>query len=337
MGIILLMFSQIRPGIPSKTNNLRNHNKGLRALSVRLSSRAESVRATRVPIFLALILTLAACSSPFGPHATPTPTVPTATPAPPTATPQPMVATVNGEGITVIEFQAQVVQYKAAQTSLGKTVSDEDASKAVLEDLIAQVLLAQGARAAGFELSDEALQSKLDALQTQAGGEDKLTKWETDHGYATPASFLAALKRSAEAAWMRDKIVTAVPRTADQVHVRQILLYNEGDANAVLEQLKIGGDFNALATQYYPNTRGELGWFPKGYLLEPKIEEAAFALQVGEYSDIIQTSAGYSIIKVLERDPSHALSPDAYMAVQDAALKDWVSRQRAEASVVLAP
>ncbi len=30
-------------------------------------------------------------------------------------------------------------------------------------------------------------------------------------------------------------------------------------------------------------------------------------------------------------------TPDAYLAVQEAALKDWVARQRAAATVVLAP
>ena len=52
---------------------------------------------------------------------------------------------------------------------------------------------------------------------------------------------------------------------------------------------------------------------------------------------MIQTSAGYSIIKVLERDPNHPLSPDACMALQQAALKDWVTQQRATAKIVLAP
>jgi peptidyl-prolyl cis-trans isomerase C len=248
-----------------------------------------------------------------------------------------MAAMVNGEGVTEKEFTAQVQQYKTAQQSLARTVNDEDASKAVIEDLIAQTLLAQGAKAAGFELSDSALQSKIDALQSQAGGPDALLKWETENGYNTPEQFRAALRRSVAAAWMRDKIVTAVPRTADQVHVQQILLYNEGDANAVLEQLKVGADFNALAAQYDPNTRGDLGWFPKGYLLEPKIEEAAFSLEVGSYSDVIQTEAGYSIIKVLEHDPNHPLSPDAYLTLQQLALKDWVAQQRAAATVVLAP
>ena len=317
------MFSQPKAGIPTQT---RTQTSGFRSLT-----------AIRLPLLFSLVITLAACNTPFFPQITPTPTQPTATPAPPTATPEPMAATVNGEGITVREFTAELGQYKSAQTSLDKTVSYQDAGKAVIEDLIAQVLLAQGARSAGFELSDTDLQARIEALQQQAGGSEQLAKWEQANGYATSDDFRAALKRSLEAAWMRDKIVSAVPKTADQVHVQQILLYNEGDANAVLEQLKIGADFNALATQYDPNTRGDLGWFPKGYLLEPKIEEAAFALQVGQVSDVIQSDAGYSIIQVLERDPNHPLSPDAYMALQQVAVKDWVSQQRATAKVVLAP
>ncbi len=248
-----------------------------------------------------------------------------------------MAATVNGEGISVREFEAQLAQYKNAQTSLGKTVSDQDATKVVLEDLIAQVLLSQAAQAAGFQLSDTALQARIDSLQQQAGGAAQLSKWEGDNGYASPEEFQAALRRSLEAAWMRDKIVSAVPKTADQVHVQQILLYNEGDAGAVLGQLQGGQDFNTLAAQYDPNTRGDLGWFPKGYLLEPKIEEAAFSLQVGQYSNVIQTDEGYSIIKVLEKDANHPLSPDAYLALQQAVLKDWVAKARASATVVFAP
>lgn len=293
-------------------------------------------RTILIQLTLILAVGLSACGSLFGTKATPTPLGPTATPAPPTATPEPMALTVNKEGITVSEFQAELARYKSAQTGLGKTVSDTDASKAVIEDLIAQVLLAQGAQAAGFDLSESALQSRMDALATQSGGADKLSAWESAHGY-TEASFRAALKRSAEAAWMRDKIISAVPATADQVHAQQILLFNLDDANAALAQLKGGADFNGLALKYDPNTHGDLGWFPKGYLLDSKIEDAAFSLQAGQVSDVIQTDIGFHIIKALERDPQHSLSPDAYLSQQEQALKVWVTQQRAQAAVVLAP
>ncbi len=289
-----------------------------------------------IQLTLILALGLSACGSLFATKPTPTPIGPTSTPVPPTATPAPMALTVNGEGITVTEFTAELARYKSAQTALGKTVSDTDANKTVIEDLIAQVLLARGAKAGGFNLSESALQSRVDALTKQLGGADKLSAWESGHGY-TDASFRVALMRDAEAAWMRDKIVNAVPTTADQVHAQQILIFNSDEANSVLAQLKGGADFNTLALQYDPTTHGDLGWFPKGYLLDPKIEDAAFSLQVGQFSDVIQTDIGFQIIKVLERDPQHPLSPDAYLSQQEQALKDWVAQQRAKASVVLAP
>jgi hypothetical protein len=112
-----------------------------------------------IQLSLLLAFGLVSCGSLFGTRATPTPSGPTGTPVPPTATSEPSAATVNGESLTASELQSQVAEYKSAQTALGKTVSDQDATKTVLEDLIAQVLLAQGAKSGGFDLTDPALQS----------------------------------------------------------------------------------------------------------------------------------------------------------------------------------
>jgi len=100
----------------------------------------------------------------------------------PSATSQAMAATVNGEGVTAAEYAAELARYKSAQQALNKNVSDTDASKTVLEDLIAQVLLEQGAKAAGYEISDSVLQSRVDALTSQLGGADKLSQWNPTTG-----------------------------------------------------------------------------------------------------------------------------------------------------------
>jgi peptidyl-prolyl cis-trans isomerase C len=91
-----------------------------------------------------------------------------------------------------------------------------------------------------------------------------------------------------------------------------------------------------LALKADPLTRGDLGWVPRGYLLEPQIEEAAFALSVGGHSDVIATNVGFHIIRILAREPQHPLSPDAYLALQELALKKWIEEQRQQASVVFA-
>lgn len=283
---------------------------------------------------LFLAVGISACGS-LGTSSTPTPSEPTPTLAPPTPTPPPSAAAVNGEYITITEFQAELERYKAAQTALGLSFTDEDANKVVLEDMIAQVLLSQAARAENFEVTDADLQSRIDALVSQLGSADALTQWQSAHGY-DDASFRLVLKRSIEAAWMRDKIVAAVPTSAEQIHLRQILTYNEADAQSALAELNAGTDFDELAAQYDPVTAGELGWVPQGYLLDPKADKAVFALQTGQVSGIISTDAGFHIFKAIERG-DHALSPDALLAMQEHALQNWVADQRAKSEIVIAP
>ncbi len=294
-------------------------------------------RQNLIGIFLTIVFALgfSACASFSSPTPASTPTA-TFTPAPPTATPVPMALTVNGEGIPITEFDAEVTRYTNAQTALGKTVDNASATSAVIQDFVSQLLLAQAARQNGFTLDETALQTRIDALAAQAGGAEALSKWESDHGY-TEQDFRSAMQREAEAAWMRDKIISSVPSTAEQVHVQQILLYNQDTAQNFLDQLNSGADFNDLAFKADPVTRGDLGWVPRGYLLDPKIEAAAFSLNVGEHSDVITTAVGFHIIRVLEKDPNRALSPDALLALQDTALKQWIEQQRNQAKVVLAP
>ena len=292
-------------------------------------------------MLLTLALGLSACasysttaSSPNGePDSTPQPTF---TPVPPTPTSEPMALTVNGEGITVSDFDAEVKRYTTAQTGLGNEVSSSDAASNVLQNFIAELLLAQAARADGFTLDDAALQARVDSLAADIGGAEALSAWQADQGYSEP-SFRRTLKRAAEAAWMRDKIISNVPRTAEQVHIQQILLYNQETAQSFLTQLNGGSDFDELALRADPLTRGDLGWVPRGYLLNEKIESIAFGLEVNQHSDVIATDVGFHIVKILARDPNRPLSPDALLSMQEQAVKNWVEEQQRLAEVVLAP
>jgi len=112
------------------------------------------------------------------------------------------------------------------------------------------------------------------------------------------------------------------------VHARQILLYQEDKAAQVLELLKSGKDFAKLAEQYDPLTYGDLGWFPRGFLLDKKLEEVIFSLTPGTFSDIVHTQAGYHIVQLIERDPNRALEADVYQALQLTALQAWLDQQR---------
>ena len=286
---------------------------------------------------LCLTLILTACAVPAGlnlvpPTITPTPTV---TPTP-TITPVPLAISVNGEGITMPEFEAELARYQKAQTTLGNTVSLEAASKAVSDDFIDTLILEQGASANGYHVDDAAVQSCIDSLAAQVGGLDALTAWQAAHGY-TEESFRSDLRRQMAAAHMRDQVAASVPATADQVHVRQILLHDAEAAQKALAELKAGWNFNDLASQYDPVTKGELGWFPRGYLSDPVVETAAFALQPGQYSDVIQAQAGYDILFLVERDPARPLAPDALLTLQERAVQDWLLQRRNASSILFAP
>jgi peptidyl-prolyl cis-trans isomerase C len=286
------------------------------------------------PIAFLFALALAACGVDLGPAPTLTPT-PTLIPTP-TETPVPLAVSINGEGITAAEFEAELARYQQAQASQGNTVSLETATQTVLNDMIDIVVLAQGAAASGLVVDEATVQSRVDNLSGQVGGTDALAAWESAHGY-TDADFRSGLRRQIAAAWMRDQIIASVSSTAEQVHVKQILLYNAEDAQQALGFLQAGWNFDDLAAQYDPVTKGELGWFPRGYLPAQAIEDAAFALQPGQYSAIVQDETGDHILYVVERDPARLLSPDALLTLQERAVQSWLTQRRNESTILFAP
>jgi peptidyl-prolyl cis-trans isomerase C len=283
---------------------------------------------------IVILFFITACDGLSSPQVTQTAvTPPTETPLPstPTPTPEPMAAQVNGEGILLADFQAELGRFQAALAETGATVSDEEASRRVLDALIDEVLLAQAATAGGYQVSEADLQASLDQMTTELGGAEALATWQQNNGY-NDESFRRALQRSLAAAWHRDQILASVATSTEQVHARQILVFTQETADSIYNNLQSGADFATLAEQYDSVTGGDLGWFPRGYLTQSAVEEAAFALQPGQYSPVVQTEIGYHIIEVLERE-NHELAPDALRTLQRNALDGWLQQRRAESQI----
>jgi peptidyl-prolyl cis-trans isomerase C len=92
----------------------------------------------------------------------------------------------------------------------------------------------------------------------------------------------------------------------EEVRARHILVATEADANKVLEDLKAGGDFAAIAKARSSDPGaaaqgGDLGFFKKGDMV-PEFADMAFSLKPGETAPRpVKTQFGWHVIKVEER------------------------------------
>lgn len=90
-------------------------------------------------------------------------------------------------------------------------------------------------------------------------------------------------------------------------------------ARQVREQAVNGSDFAALAREYSEDPGsaaqgGDLGFFGRGQMVGP-FEDAAFALEPGQISELIETPYGFHIIKLEERQlPDFESNRDAFRA-----------------------
>lgn len=235
------------------------------------------------------------------------------------------------------EFQAEVGRFESAQKANGTDLATlGDYKKQVLDSMIDLQLLAQGAEQAGIQVSDADVSGEIDKLASEIGGREAVGAWLASNDYDV-RSFDSALKVEMLAAAMVDKITSQIPESTEQVHARHILVATQSQADDLHQQLVNGADFVTLAVENSLDlsTRpagGDLGWFPRGYLTMPQIEQAAFELQPGEISGVIQTAIGYDIVEVVERG-DHPLSPDARRKLQANAVQSWLSTQRQQAHI----
>ena len=281
---------------------------------------------------LLLVTLLSACSngsSPTEPIASLSPEdLFTATPDQPTPTPVPAIAVVNGERIPQAWYETEVNRYLFAQEALGTPVTDMAAAReTVLNDLIEKMLLVQGAVEAGFTVTDADVQAKIDALAAEVD----LAAWMAEWGY-TDVDLFQSMQLELFATNQRDRITSAVPTIMEQVELRQVFAYTSPGAQDALASLNAGTPFEDVAYEYDWVAGGYLGWVPRGYLLIPAVEEAAFNLPVGSRSEIIESGIGYHIVMVLDR-AERPLSSDALQVLQRQALQNWVAERLAMSTV----
>lgn len=151
----------------------------------------------------------------------------------------------------------------------------------------------------------------------------------------TLKSRMTATAAELQTAFEQNKATFSTP---EQVRASHILFKTEGkdkdavrkQAETVLAKVKAGGDFAALATQYSEDSSkdngGDLDYFGRGAMVKP-FEDAAWALQVGQTSGLVESQFGFHIIKLTDRKPAITRTFDQVKPQ----LEDQLKLQKAQA------
>jgi len=255
-----------------------------------------------------------------------------------------IAARVNGEPIPLADYERQVRQFRAVYADVGYDWTTEEGQRLAaqiqrraLESLIQTLLIQQEAARRGLAISDEELESNVRESIEKGGREEAFQDWLRQNGL-TREQFVAEARMGLLTSRLIEELTPDLKQQAEQVHGRHILLADLTTAQQVRRMLEAREDFATLAAQYSHDqfTRdrgGDLGWFARGLLAWPEVEEAAFALQPGQISEVVQSPMGSHIIQVVERDADRPLPPDMFQALKEQTVTRWLEEQRRSAQV----
>jgi parvulin-like peptidyl-prolyl isomerase len=268
------------------------------------------------------------------------------------------------------QFLINFIDQQLSQLTMQRTlVNGED----FVNELIREELITQAAEESGIVVSSEDVARRIEEdfgyyrepptpVPSPTGEPITATAEITPTATPTPMTrarfaelygeFLTALQEAtgmseaeygetvkADLLWdkMEEFVGQQVPTSELQIHARHILVETKEEAEAVLERLEAGEDFAALAEELSQDPGsgeegGDLGWFPQGRMV-PEFDEVAFSLSPGEISDAVETSFGFHIIMIEERDEERELDPAMLEQRIGEAFQVWLLDLEATATI----
>jgi len=268
------------------------------------------------------------------------------------------------------QFAINYIDQQLSQLSIQRLKLD---SEALLDDLIEEELTRQAAEESGVVVSDEEIDGRIEesfgyyrdeATDVASPTSESITTTTEVSPTLTPTGMTRAefddvyndylstvregagmseeeLRETVEAQILREKmeevVTQEVPTTELHIRARQILLDTKAEAEVVLDRLEEGEDFATLAEELSKDPGsaelgGDLGWFARGMMV-PEFDEVAFSLEPGEMSGVVETSFGFHIIVVEERDEERELEAAMLNERKREAFEVWLLDLRAGATI----
>jgi len=241
-----------------------------------------------------------------------------------------VVAKVNGQIITLSEFQARQLQAaqaaKVDPSQIGTFLRQNNAK--ILQQAIDEILLVQRAEDAGAKASPQAVEDVIASIKKE---NNLTTEEQFQEALEREGMTVDELKRNIERQMAQRMIMhrdiepKIAPTDAEclveyeklkateftkpaTVTLQEILVNEEAGglvlARQLVERARAGEDFPTLARTYSsaPSRAqgGDVGQVAKGDL-NPELEKVAFALDVGAVSDPLPVGGGYRTVKVLAK------------------------------------
>jgi peptidyl-prolyl cis-trans isomerase C len=225
----------------------------------------------------------------------------------------------------------------------GRPVSDAQLKQYesnIRENMIHRALLLQESKSAGVAVKDNLVDKAFNEFRSGFKGDEAYTRALADMGVSEADLKNQIRDGLAVKALLDDKVTRHISvsdrqvrafyddnpdrfRQPEQVKASHILIKvpenadkaKKADAMAAIQALKAriekGEDFAVLAMENSdcPSKAkgGDLGFFGRQQMVKP-FSDAAFALQPGQMSDVVETRFGYHLIQVTERKKEQTLA-----------------------------
>ncbi len=280
-----------------------------------------------------------------------------------------MVVTVNGREVLEDEVAQEVGRLLSQLSGRVDPTQLESMREMVrqqaVNNMINRLLLEMEAEKANIEVTDEQIATRVDQIKSGFTSEETFVDQLASSGL-TEAGFLQEVELAMRIEKLLEEHTSSLGMTedkearefydenierfkqAEQVKASHILIpVEEADTEetkaekkqkleGILAEVRGGADFAALAQEHSScpsKTRGgDLGFFPRGQMVG-EFENAAFALEVGQVSDVVETQFGYHIIKLTDKKAASTVPFDDSRA-DIVSFLDGQKQQQAVASYI---
>lgn len=253
------------------------------------------------------------------------------------------VATVDGEMILMSEYERRakpvIEEYEKFLTGPDKEIKIKELKKKILEQMIDEKILIQEAKRKKVKVNSKEIQDGIGEIRKRFGTEEEYNQELARQGLSEE-KFREQVKEQLMVIKLIDQEIKAkvVSPTdteiedfykqnesemvePEQVRARHILIKVDENTDKnkalrrireILKEVKKGEtSFAEFAKKYSEGPSaprgGDLGFFIRGQMVR-EFEDAAFALKVGEISDVVETEYGYHIIQCIEKKASEKKS-----------------------------